>query len=163
MLRGGARGGLGGLQRPRRRHLAPPPPVGGNSGFSSEEIWQDNARKHHFSVILAPLSEAPVPLSEKFLAPPLYVLPSAVGQSSCAVAFSGRSFEHSNPKTLRHISFNQGHGRHLELGGHNTPRALFSFKWGGGHFLKIKGALLCLLQNLGGTCSSAPQFLRIWL
>ena len=41
-----------GLQPSRRRHLAPP--VGGNFRFSSEEIWQNYARKHHFSVIVAP-------------------------------------------------------------------------------------------------------------
>ena len=52
------------LQLPRRRHLASP--VGGNFGFSSEEIWQNNVRKHHFVVILGPLSEAPAPLSENF-------------------------------------------------------------------------------------------------
>ena len=55
MPRGGARGGLGGATAPRQRHLAPPPPP-------SEEILdsrrrkfgKNNARKHHFSVILAP-------------------------------------------------------------------------------------------------------------
>ena len=39
------RGGLG---------ATAPPPVGRNFGFSSEEIWQNNARKHDFSVIFAP-------------------------------------------------------------------------------------------------------------
>ena len=62
-LRDGARGGLGGYSPPVGGIQ---PPVGGNFGFSSEEIWQNNARKHHFSVILAPLSEAPAPLSENF-------------------------------------------------------------------------------------------------
>ena len=36
--------------------------------------------------------------------------------------------------------------RHLE--------GTFSLKKG--HFLKIKGALLCFLQNLGGTCPQCP-------
>ena len=65
--RGGARGELGGYSPPPPSEASsPPPPVGGNFGFSSEEIWQNNAWKHHFSVILASLSEASAPLSENF-------------------------------------------------------------------------------------------------
>ena len=64
-----------------RGATAPPPseasslPVGGNFGFSSEEIWQNNAQKHYFSVILAPppLSEAPAPLSENFWRHPWFL------------------------------------------------------------------------------------------
>lgn len=55
---------------PRSEDLAPrseassPPLVGGNSGFLSEEVWQNKVRKQHFFTILGPLSEASVPLSE---------------------------------------------------------------------------------------------------
>ena len=49
-----------------------PPPVGGNFGFSSVKLWQNDARKHYFSVILAPLSEAPASLLENFGATPVY-------------------------------------------------------------------------------------------
>ena len=74
--RGDARGELGGY---RSEASSPPPPVGENFGFSSEEICQNNARKHHFSVILAPLSEAPAPLSENFWR---HHCPPARGQAS---------------------------------------------------------------------------------
>ena len=39
--------------------------------------------------------------------------------------------------------------------GDTTPRGHFSLKKKG-HFLKIKRALRCLLQNLGGTCPPVP-------
>ena len=43
-------------------------------------------------------------------------------------------------------------GKHLKLGGggHDASRALFLKNKGA--FSKIKRTLLCLLQNLGGTC-----------
>ena len=49
------------------------------------------------------------------------------------------------------------HGRMklLKLPEHNTWRALFFLKKG--HFLKIKRAVLGLLQNLGGTCLKCPS------
>ena len=77
-ISGGARGGLGGggLQSPRRRHLAPPRRR--KFWFSSEQIWQNNSRKHHFSVFLAPLSETPAPLSENFWRHPLNKIGSVV-------------------------------------------------------------------------------------
>ena len=59
MFSGGARGGLEGAIASLSE--ASSPPVGGNFGFLSEEIWQNDVRKLHFS---APLSEAPAPLSE---------------------------------------------------------------------------------------------------
>ena len=40
------------------------------------------------------------------------------------------------------------------LGGHNTLRALFFKKKGA--FLRIERTLLCLLQNLLGTCPQCP-------
>ena len=48
----------------------------------------------------------------------------------------------------------QGRRKHLKLGGHDAARALFSLRKGA--FSKIKRALLCLLQNLGGTCPQCP-------
>ena len=52
------------------------------------------------------------------------------------------------------FTFNgQGRRKHLKLGGHDTSKALFLKKKG--HFL-TKRALLCLLQNLGGTCPQCP-------
>ena len=59
-LRGGARGGLGGLQPPCRRKF----------WALVGEIWQNIARQHHFSAILAPMSEASAPLSETFWSHP---------------------------------------------------------------------------------------------
>ena len=40
-----------------RGATAPPPPGRRKFWFSLEEIWQNSARKHNFSVILVPLSE----------------------------------------------------------------------------------------------------------
>ena len=45
--------------------------------------------------------------------------------------------------------------------GHDTSKALFSLRKRG-HFLRMKRALLCLLQSLGGrTCPQCPRFLRL--
>ena len=49
----------------------------------------------------------------------------------------------------------QGHRKHLKLGGHDTSRALFSLSERG-NFLKMKTALLCILQNLGGHVPPLP-------
>ena len=57
---GGTRGGLEGATASLSE--ASSPPVGRNFEFLSEEIWQNDVRKLHFSVILAPMSEAPAPL-----------------------------------------------------------------------------------------------------
>ena len=71
-----------------RGATAPPsetlkPPVGGNYGFSSEELWQYNAWKRHFSVILASLSEAPAPLSESFWRHPWSWIPCNLSLTHC--------------------------------------------------------------------------------
>ena len=58
-----------GLQPPCRRHLAP---RRRKFEYLSEENLEKIARTLHFSVILAPLSEAPAPLSEKFWRHPWY-------------------------------------------------------------------------------------------
>ena len=68
---GGARGGLGGATAPESPSEVSSPPVGGNFGFSSEEIGQSNARKHNFSVIGAPPVASSSPSVGKFLAPSL--------------------------------------------------------------------------------------------
>ena len=48
-------------------------------------------------------------------------------------------------------------------GGGTTLRGHFFLKKKG-TFFKVKRALLCLLQNLGGArTSSAPRFLRLWI
>ena len=62
--------------------------------------------------------------------------------------------------SLSHIDL-QGRRKHLKLGGHDASKALVPLEKKG-HFLEIKRALLCLLQNLGGArAHSAPQFLRL--
>ena len=52
------------------------------------------------------------------------------------------------------LPFLQGRRKHLKLVGHDTSSALFLKKKE--HFLKIKRALLSLLQNLGARAPSAP-------
>ena len=56
---------------------------------------------------------------------------------------------------LQKLHLEQGRRKHLKLWERDTSRALFS-SGKGGHFLNIKRALLCLLQNLGGTYSQCP-------
>ena len=51
--------------------------------------------------------------------------------------------------------FQQGRRKHLKLGGAPHLEGTF-FLRKRGHFLKIKRALLCLLQNLVGTCPQCP-------
>ena len=52
-------------------------------------------------------------------------------------------------------SFSQGRRKHLKLGGAQHFKSTFSLRKRG-HFLKIRRALLCLLQNLGGVCAPVP-------
>ena len=49
----------------------------------------------------------------------------------------------------------QGRRRHFKLGGARHFEGTF-FLRERGHFLEIKRALLCLLQNLGGMCPQCP-------
>ena len=49
----------------------------------------------------------------------------------------------------------QGPRKHLKLGGAQHFEGTFFFRKRG-HFLKIKWAFLCLLQNLGARAPSAP-------
>ena len=62
-----------GATAPLSKAFAPPPPVGGNLGFLSDDIWQNDVRKRHLIAILAPLSEPPAPLSEDFWRLHIYV------------------------------------------------------------------------------------------
>ena len=55
-----------------------------------------------------------------------------------------------------HISIGRDVGSISNLGG-TTLRGHFLRKKKG-HFLRIKRALVCLLQNLGGTCMAAFKF-----
>ena len=54
-------------------------------------------------------------------------------------------------------SAQKGTGKHLKLGGTHFEGTFFLKKRV--HFLKIKSALPCILQNLG--CLGAPRFLRL--
>ena len=56
----------------------------------------------------------------------------------------------------------QGRRKHFKLGGARHFKGTF-FITLKGHFLKIKRALLCLFQNLGGHVPPVPpRFLRLW-
>ena len=50
----------------------------------------------------------------------------------------------------------QGRRKHLKLGGARNFEGTFFFLRKRGHFQKIKRALLCLLQNLGGHVPPVP-------
>ena len=53
------------------------------------------------------------------------------------------------------VGWIQGRRKYLKLGGARHFEGTFSIRKRG-HFLGMKRALLCLLQNLGGKCPQCP-------
>ena len=109
------------------------PPVGGNFWFSSEEIWQNNARKHNFQSFYPPVGSSS-PSVRKFLAPPLPApsSPSNLAAANSLILLSSLQLLKNNEIVLMNVihvrqkppTFQLGESMDLLLG-----KVCFSLPW----------------------------------